>query len=177
MSKLVSNDAFTTVAKGLSNVLVNDVLVFPYSSTPPASVTKFKAIWDTGATKSVVSPKLVTQLSLIPSGMTVMRGVHGQKTVSTYFISIVLPNKVTVNSVRVAEGDLGNCDVLLGMDIIKLGDFSISNLNGRTAWTFRMPSCERACFIEESERSKMSREQFRKAKKQGKLASSHVPKY
>ena len=30
--------------------------------------------------------------------------------------------------------------MLIGMDVICMGDFAVSNYNGRTAFTFRMPS-------------------------------------
>ena len=32
--------------------------------------------------------------------------------------------------------------VLIGMDIINLGDFAVTNKNGRTAFSFRTPSIE-----------------------------------
>jgi hypothetical protein len=36
----------------------------------------------------------------------------------------------------------GNVEALIGMNVISLGDFTISNFAGRTCMTFRMPSLE-----------------------------------
>ena len=38
-------------------------------------------------------------------------------------------------------------DVLIGMDIINLGDFAVSNVEGSTCFTFRMPSLEEFDFV------------------------------
>ena len=37
--------------------------------------------------------------------------------------------------------------VLIGMDIITSGDFSVSNYNGKTVFTFRTPSQERIDYV------------------------------
>ena len=60
-------------------------------------------------------------------------------------------NKVCFRSLRVTEGDLpGDVEVLIGMDIIGSGDFAISNKDGKTAFSFRMPSLERIDFVEQA---------------------------
>jgi hypothetical protein len=38
-----------------------------------------------------------------------------------------------------SEGDFDDCDILIGMDVIRLGDFSISNLR-KTVFSFRIPA-------------------------------------
>jgi hypothetical protein len=35
------------------------------------------------------------------------------------------------------------------MDIIAMGDFAITNSDGRSCWTFRMPSVEEIDFVKE----------------------------
>jgi len=60
----------------------------------------------------------------------------------TYFISIGLPQKVGIPQLRVLSGEVKDADVLVGMDIIGAGDFAVTNLNGKTVFTFRLPSCE-----------------------------------
>jgi len=44
-------------------------------------------------------------------------------------------------------GDGG--DILIGMDIITLGDFVITNLNGKTKVSFRIPSKSATCYVQE----------------------------
>ena len=48
-----------------------------------------------------------------------------------------------IQNVMVTAGKLGNdTDFLIGMDIITLGDFSVTNFEGKTTFSFRYPSCE-----------------------------------
>jgi len=71
--------AFTTTSRGLANVLRNEVQItagFDPDKTPPSkqpSFKTFKAIWDTGATASVITEKVVDQCGLKPTGMTRVR--------------------------------------------------------------------------------------------------------
>jgi len=51
-----------------------------------------------------------------------------------------LPNLVEVKNTNVTVCNLvKDVDLLIGMDIIQLGDFSISNGKGKTLFTFAMP--------------------------------------
>ena len=55
-------------------------------------------------------------------------------------ISIGLPNMVMVDEVNVMICNLNQgFDLIIGMDIILLGDFSISNGNGKTLFSFALP--------------------------------------
>ena len=56
---------------------------------------------------------------------------------------IFLPNNMLVPEVHVVEVPelAGVSEVLIGMDIIGLGDFAV-NYEGRTSFTFRIPSLE-----------------------------------
>ena len=48
-------------------------------------------------------------------------------------------------------GELLDTDVLVGMDIINKGDFAVSNRNGATSFSFRIPSVENFDFAAEDE--------------------------
>lgn len=62
-----------------------------------------------------------------------------------------MPNGVTVKNVLVSCSDLGDdIDVLIGMDIIKHGDFAITNVNGKTTFSFRTPSIQEIDYVKES---------------------------
>ena len=62
-----------------------------------------------------------------------------------------LPNNVVVTEVPVTEADAlaGDAEVLIGMDIIGLGDFAVSNFQGQTSFTFRIPSLKHIDFVED----------------------------
>ena len=115
---------------------------------PPAvHFQQTKAIWDTGASATVVTDKIVKAAGLKPIGMTMTRGVHGEKMANVYMVALRLPNNVVFNALRVTEGELGpDADVLIGMDVISMGDFAVTNHNGVTSFSFRLPSMQRIDF-------------------------------
>ena len=78
-----------------------------------------------------------------------MSGVHGQREVLTYLINVILPNRVGIGTLRVTEVAISQADVLIGMDVIRHGDLAISNYNGRTIFSFRVPSIEEIDFVRE----------------------------
>ena len=68
---------------------------------------------------------------------------------NTYLINLFLPNNAALKALRVSEGSIAGADMLIGMDVIGMGDFAITNCNGFTWWTFRIPSIEGIDFVEE----------------------------
>ncbi|MDH5560270.1 MAG: SEC-C metal-binding domain-containing protein [Deltaproteobacteria bacterium] len=134
--------SFTTAADRLVNVLTNEVNVSVFKALPLAKDFRpFKAIWDTGATHTVVTKKVAEECGLSQIDIAETHAVGGTFKTSVYLISLVLPNKILISPLRVTEGDLGTSgDVLIGMDIIGLGDFAVSNYDNRTLFSFRMPS-------------------------------------
>ena len=114
----------------------------------------YTAIWDTGATNSVITRKVVQELNLQPSGRAPCSvvGAADQLTThdaDTFLVDIYLPNNVRITGLRVSEMSVGGGEVLLGMDIIAHGDFAVTNYNGQTWWTFRVPSSEPIDFVKE----------------------------
>jgi hypothetical protein len=67
-----------------------------------------------------------------------------------FLVDIGLPNGVRASNIRVTDGDIFGCDVLIGMDIIGAGDFSITNVNGITVMSFRLPSIKEIDYVEEA---------------------------
>ena len=67
-------------------------------------------------------------------------GIGGKKTVKTYKIASGLPNGILIHDVEVYCSDLDDYDMLIGMDIITMTDFCITNADLRTKFSFRIPS-------------------------------------
>lgn len=116
----------------------------------------FIAIWDTGATASVISQKVVDDCGLKPIGMTLVHGVHGSDQAEQYLVNIGLPNGVGFANVTVTKGKLGDVHVLIGMDIIRIGDFVITNKDGKTVMSFRTPSQECIDFVKQHQKLSLS---------------------
>lgn len=145
--------AFTLKSKGILNMLQTDALILSdfREQTKPYTPKLWKALWDTGASKSSISQRIVDDLSLIPIGKNNVSTANGVVPVNTYFVDIGLPNGMTVKNVSVTCCNLGeDIDVLIGMDIIRHGDFSITNVNNKTTFSFRIPSLKEIDYVEES---------------------------
>ena len=144
--------AFTTYCRGYENVLSNLVEVAP-AYDPELGFSKslfkkYRAVWDTGATHSVITPQVVRDFALRATGMAVVYDASTTQNVHTYSVNILLPNNVEFPDWEVSEagGLVGDEDILIGMDIIGTGDFAVSNKN-RTIFTFRYPSQEEISFF------------------------------
>ena len=109
-------------------------------------------IWDTGASKSVITENCAQQLGLVCVSKTIVNSVHGSKESNVYYLNITLHNEqITIKSKVTECSKLSRDDkigILIGMDIINQGDFSISNFGGNTVMTFRIPSMQKIDFVE-----------------------------
>ncbi|MBI9008451.1 MAG: SEC-C domain-containing protein [Tenericutes bacterium] len=146
--------AFYRKHKGLASSLVSDVeitnpVLSRYIHKEPTEIFNYTAIWDTGAQASVITSRVANDLHLVAIGVSTNFGVHGPKQTNKYVVDFILPNHVYVRDVQVTEGLLRGFDVLIGMDIISIGDFAVSNFENNTSFTFRFPSQKDTNYVEE----------------------------
>lgn len=142
--------AFTLSSQGLLKELKTDVLILSKYVEPSTSYTPvmWNALWDTGASRSTISQRVVDHLHLTPVGIAKVSTANGLADVKTYIVDIGLPNQVIVPNILVSCANLGDeIDALIGMDIITLGDFSITNVGGRTKLSYRIPSTETIDYV------------------------------
>jgi len=137
--------SFTAKAQGIARVLISQCGICEaydaLSGKPHPRIANFNAIWDTGATGTVITKKVVDELGLKPVRKTKVRHANGEAIVNVYYINLFLPNQVAFKFIPVTEGILGDdASVLIGMDVITMGDFAVSNFNGKTTFSFRVPS-------------------------------------
>jgi predicted aspartyl protease len=108
-------------------------------------------IWDTGATNSVVTKSTAVSLGLIPVSRARVRGVHGDRDVNVYYVNITLSNKNITLNTQVTECDELSADnsvgMLIGMNIITMGDFAVTNYQGKSTMSFRVPSLQKIDFV------------------------------
>lgn len=143
--------AFTLQHEGFCNEIRTPVTITDIYSNTSAI---FSAVWDTGAMRTAISQKVVDTIQCIATDQTTMIGVGSKpKTVNVYDVHLTLPNQVTINKLSVlSASELGGCDVLIGMDIIVLGDFAITNCDKKTVMTFSIPSHKKLCFVERAQK-------------------------
>lgn len=156
--------AFTTRYPGRVRVLLTKVGVcspFTAEETKNRQVKlgEYVAIWDTGATHSAITRVIADDLGLKPTGIVEVHHARGKSSTNTYLVNISLPNKVMMGQVRVTEVELipdansaekDQPQVLIGMDIIGMGDFAVTNVNSKTVLSFRTPSAKEIDFVPES---------------------------
>lgn len=149
--------AFTSYGSGLLNALKNEVEISAVGASSQAK-KEFTTIWDTGATATVITERVVRECGLIETGITWIVGVNGEREkAATYLVDVWLPHGVRVRSVKVAQMKLtGDEDILIGMDIIALGDFAVSSYQGITIFSFRTPSRRRIDFLPPKDRLKVT---------------------
>ena len=142
---------FTIKYGKIVNELLTDVWIsrpnnYPKESKIPKEL-QYTAVWDTGATCSVITNKVVEDSNLGPVGRSyaITPDSKGEVEVLEYLIDIILPNKLRIPRVRVIgfkeltdEND--KIEVLIGMDIISKSDFAVTNKNDNTWLSFRIPS-------------------------------------
>ena len=137
----IQHYAFKTEYPHLSFQLITEAEV--HDASNPNKKSKVTALWDTGAMLSAITPKVARNLNLIPINRIKVNGINNFSMADVVEISIGLPNKVMVDDVDVTVcGLVKNVDLLIGMDIILLGDFSISNSEGKTLFSFVIPPFE-----------------------------------
>lgn len=97
-------------------------------------------LWDTGATHSAITKNKSTAsaLGLIASGEAKIVYGSGAAITKFYTIALTLPNLPFVPEIWVTESDAA-LGVILGMDVICMGDFAIARCAGvRVCFAFRV---------------------------------------
>lgn len=155
--------AFTIAYNGLTNRIVTAIKVSeafdPASPPVPApQLVDTIALWDTGATRSVLTSVMVARLGLVPVGKTNVNHAGGSEERSTYMVNFFLPNNVMASGILVTDCSaiVGDFGAIIGMDIITFGDFSITNADGRTRMSFRTPSLEAIDYVVAANRQKFA---------------------
>jgi len=143
--------AFTLSYDGIASALITECKVcaaYDPSSGEEPEYIRINSLWDTAATHSAVSAKLVQAIGLKPAGQVTVLHAQGKTDVNAYLINVVLPNNVRVPFLRVSEGVLAGFDMLIGMDIIARGDFSLSCSEQKTIFSFQFPSTHVVDYVE-----------------------------
>jgi hypothetical protein len=157
----MASQALTIKANGKLNRIITDVSVCEAFDTtappnPIPTLAPAKGLWDTGATRSVISQDLAATLGLRPSGTAQVLHGGGSSTSPTYLVNFLLPHGVGIVGVQVTEFPAKDpaFNVILGMDVICIGDFAVTNVSGQTWMSFRTPSSEAIDYVVQVNRSK-----------------------
>ena len=143
------HSALEVLFSGIPRDLITRVKI---SSFPNNESLMVNAVWDTGATHSAISPEIAQFLNLKAIDSIVVHGVDNSKDSDVVIASIYLSDNISLIGKRFTVNKIPGANVLIGMDIIMLGDFAISNGGGKTQLSFVIPSFKnRISFTEKAD--------------------------
>jgi hypothetical protein len=123
----------------LQRRIITSVSLYGISTPNPKDMVT-NALWDTGATISAITPRIQHELGLVPTGVQSVRGITGAQEVDLVLLTIELPNNILKKNVKVAICDFSNdIGMIIGMDIITLGDFALLHGSNHTVFSFTIP--------------------------------------
>jgi len=139
--------ALSKNSKGLARKIVTPVNA---TNVITNETVKTQGIWDTGATGTMITKSIAAGLGLLPVSTATVKGIYGKKEVNVYYVNIAFENKGITTKTKVFECEELSADnsvgMLIGMNIITMGDFAITNYQGNTTMSFRVPSLEKIDF-------------------------------
>lgn len=149
MPNNVPSHGITVKFNGIANMIALDIEIT--SPNDRSKVFKTKGIFDTGASASVITQEAADYLGIKQTGVTTVNTAsHTGFSTSTYRVDVYLKADLRIQGVDVTIGKIiaeHGFDCLIGMDIIGLGDFSITNHNGNTCLSLRMPSSHEIDYV------------------------------
>jgi prophage DNA circulation protein len=126
----------TITHKGLANKIVSQAVI---TSVDSGKSVKVAAIWDTGATTSLVNDKIVKSLQLKEIGIAQVKHVAGATAFPIHLAAIEIEGGMKITEHRlVSFPSIHAFDMIIGMDIIVLGKFCIENEHGNTVFSFKL---------------------------------------
>ena len=148
--------AFTATGNGRIREIVTDLnLSLPFlPQVPPTSnpaLFPAKALWDTGATNCAITKEKAMEIGLAVVGKANVGHADGESIQNVYLLNLYLPNRIVIPMVRATEckSAKGNFDFIIGMDIITLGDFALTNVGGISTVSFRIPPSRTIDYVKE----------------------------
>lgn len=128
-------------------------LNLPHSSNPEVQMI---ALWDTGATCTCISNTVAKQLGLVKVGERDLTVADNKTYTADVFCAKLRMGHIEIENMFVCglpmDGKRENA--IIGMDVISMGDLAITNFNGQSFLTFRVPSIERIDYVADIEMQK-----------------------
>ena len=113
--------------------------------------SKLLALIDTGAMHSTIPLWEANSLKLQRIGIVDAVFAKGHDTLPVVNANLIFSDKIYFKNKDLIVIDNDDCSygMIVGMDILSQGDMAISNFNGHTTFTFRMPSQEETKYSDE----------------------------
>jgi predicted aspartyl protease len=109
---------------------------------------EYNALWDTGASRSLIDKKVVRDLDLKSIATTNLKHFSIKKQANIYSVDIIIFNtrgkkEVLIENLKVAEDEYLGADVIIGLDlIVNFFDVAITNTEKIINFSIRCPSIQ-----------------------------------
>ena len=145
---------YTVQYKGKQSMLLTEIrIATEFDSAKgesPSNEHAFWALWDTGAEASNVTQRVIDKCGLKYHGTDKASTTKGTDDVDVYRMSMRLWDGFWVPYIEGRKADeLHDFDVLIGIDVISLGDFAVTHKVGETMLSFRVPSIDHIDFAQD----------------------------
>lgn len=112
------------------------------------AIEEVDAVWDTGCTHTHIAQRIADKLGLEPEGVGKSYSADSIGYDNLYHLDIMLPNRQVIHNMEVYASALPGDEMLIGLDIICMGDFAISRKrDGGCMFSFRIPSRSERDFV------------------------------
>jgi len=143
----------------LTNKLTTTACILPLASLDRNIrniPVELKVLWDTGATLTFIKPQIRDKLKLCmikTEASADIAGLGGIFKADFTIASIILTENLKIDYCPIYVLDYPiNFDMVIGMNIINMGDFLINNTDNKTSFSFVTPPLpERFSLIEKAE--------------------------
>jgi len=124
----------TIMHQGLAKKIICNAKITSIDSGKSVKVT---AMWDTGATRSLINDSIVKKLQLKEINIAKIKHVAGTETYPVYSAALEIQGGMKIKEHRfVSFPNIHTFDMIIGMDIITLGKFCIENKNNNSFFSF-----------------------------------------
>ena len=145
-TNFIEHRGFIKLYNGPINKLSTTVNILPTASADKVLKNipvQIEALWDTGATLTFIKPKIRDQLKLrmFRTGSSIsIAGVGGLVKADFTVLSLFLATNFAIEYCPAYVVDFPvNFDMVIGMDIINMGDFAVCNTENKTSFSFVVP--------------------------------------
>lgn len=140
--------AYTRPETTLVNRIIIECKITKVGDDIDAAKTLY-ALWDTGATTTCISKSYADSIGLLADDSTTIIGANNTPFAANVYSVQIKMGSLLIPFIRVAELPMDGTgrDVIIGMDIMKMGDLTITNYGGKTKLTFRTPSLETIDYV------------------------------
>ena len=103
-----------------------------------------RCLVDTGCVGCGIQKSFAKKLGLSPSGTSISVTPYFTGEKPSYMVNIAFNAAANIRDISASEFDNKDCiDFIIGMKVLRYGDMALTNANGHTVFSFRIPPADK----------------------------------